>query len=157
MAGAELPLWLSEALAVYSERIYGTPLDPERITVTGSGMQALATSAQLLIAPGDNMVFVTPVWPNIHGLVGIMGGETRDVALDRNQGGFSLDLDRLFAASDERTRAIFLNCRTHGGPSRRDRGMSPDTSCSTRLRCQGASQMPGLRCLMQAGRFIALI
>ncbi len=100
---------LRDALAAYSERIYGAPLDPERITVTGSGMQALAISAQLLIAPGDNMVFVTPVWPNIHGLVEIMGGETRDVALDRNQGGFTLDLEKLFAACDSNTRAIFLN------------------------------------------------
>tara|TARA_R110000787_G_scaffold16622_72_gene52024 strand:+ start:6880 stop:7842 length:963 start_codon:yes stop_codon:yes gene_type:complete len=96
-------------LSAYSRRVYGIDVDAERITVTGSGMQALAISIQMLIAPEDNMVFVTPVWPNIHGLVGIMGGETRDVALDRNQGGFSLDLDRLFAACDDRTRAIFLN------------------------------------------------
>lgn len=100
---------LVSALSAYNERVYGVPVSEDRITVTGSGMQALALSAQMLFGPGDNVVFVTPVWPNIHGLVDIMGGETRDVALDRTETGFSLDLGKLFDACDSHTRAIFLN------------------------------------------------
>ena len=40
----------------------------------------------------------------------VMGGEVRRVSLDANsQGDWHLDLDKLFAAADERTRLIFVN------------------------------------------------
>jgi aspartate/methionine/tyrosine aminotransferase len=66
--------------------------------------------AQALIDPGDNLVIVAPVWPNIAAAVSIMGGEPRLVALDPVPGsGWRLDVERLFAACDARTRGIFVN------------------------------------------------
>ena len=52
---------------------------------------------------------VTPLWPNCADAVGIMGGEARRVALTPGERGWSLDLDKLFAACDARTRAILIN------------------------------------------------
>ena len=73
-------------------------------------MSALMLVAQALIDPGDNLVIVAPVWPNIAAAVSIMGGEPRLVALDPVPGGgWRLDVERLFAACDARTRGIFVN------------------------------------------------
>ena len=73
--------------------------------MTSSGMAALMLAAQALLDPGDNLVIVAPVWPNIAAAVTIMGGEPRLVGLDPVAGGgWRLDLERLFAACDARTR-----------------------------------------------------
>ena len=66
--------------------------------------------AQALIDPGDNFVIVAPIWPNIAAVVSIMGGEPRLVSLDPTpQGGWRLDLDKIKAACDGRTKGIFVN------------------------------------------------
>ena len=67
-------------------------------------------SCQLLLDPGDNIVIVSPIWPNITSAARLVRGEPRYVALDRKPGGsWSLDLQKVFDAVDERTRAIFVN------------------------------------------------
>lgn len=100
---------LREAIAAYTRRLYGREVGPERISVTAAGMNALMTIAEALVDPGDNVVNVTPVWPNFLRCVEIMGGEARQVALVPGDAGWRLDLDRLFAACDDRTRAICVN------------------------------------------------
>lgn len=101
---------LREALARYTSALYGIDCASDRITVTGSGMQAIMLSCQALIDPGDNMVVVSPVWPNIVSALTIVRGVSKPVRLERRDGvNWSLDLDKLFAAVDERTRAIFVN------------------------------------------------
>jgi aspartate aminotransferase len=99
---------LREALIDYHRRLYGVELQEERIAVTSSGMNAMMLIAQSLIGAGDNMVCVTPVWPNIFRAVEIMGGEARQVAMTGRSDGWHLDLDRLFAACDGRTRAVYV-------------------------------------------------
>lgn len=100
---------LREALARYTSRLYGVACKADRITVTGSGMQAIALTCQMLVDPGDNVVIVSPVWPNIVSTVQVMRGEPRFVQLDRDGARWSLDLEKVFAAVDDRTRAIFVN------------------------------------------------
>lgn len=98
-----------QALADYSNHLYGTDIDPDRVTMTTSGMTGMVLIMQAILPPGDNVVVVTPVWPNIMSAIQIMGGITKPVQLDPlPEGGFHLDLDRLTAAVDERTRAIFI-------------------------------------------------
>ena len=56
------------------------------------------------------MVAVGPVWPNCKETVRIMDAEPRQVALKLSDDGrWKLDIDELFAACDELTRAIFVN------------------------------------------------
>ncbi len=101
---------LRKALSAYTERLYKISCPVDRISVTTGGMQAILLSCQLLLDPGDNVVIVSPIWPNITSATKLMRGEPKYVALDRKpDGGWSLDMQKLFDAVDDRTRAVFVN------------------------------------------------
>src|SRR5262249_28190666 len=101
---------LRATIADYQTALYDRPIAADRVLVTSSGMSALMLVAQALVDPGDNIVIIAPVWPNIAAAVSIMGGEPRRVSLDPlPEGGWRLDPERLFAACDSRTRGIFVN------------------------------------------------
>ena len=99
---------LNEALSEYQTRIHGRPFPVARTTVTPGGMQALYLALELLVDTGTNVVYVGPQWPNIHNAIHLIGGEPRPFSLDFKDD-WHLDLDRLFATCDARTRAIFLS------------------------------------------------
>ena len=65
---------------------------------------------QCLLRQGDNVVIVSPMWPNIFQAVLGMGGEPRFVRLSGGARGepWRLDLDRLFDRVDGRTKAFFI-------------------------------------------------
>ena len=101
---------LRAALSAYTERLYRIKCPPERVSLTTGGMQAILLCCQMLLDPGDNVVIVSPIWPNISSATKLARGEPKYVALDRQKdGSWKLDLEKLFAAVDERTRAIFVN------------------------------------------------
>ena len=101
---------LRAALSSYTERLYGIQCPVDRLTVTTGGMQAILLSCQLLLDPGDNIVIVSPIWPNITSATKLARGEPKYVALDRKpDGSWALDLQKVFDAVDARTRAIFIN------------------------------------------------
>lgn len=100
---------LRQAIRRYTEALYDVPLDEERITVTTSGMTAIMLTLQMILNPGENVLIVSPVWPNAQAAVRLLGGEPRFVTLDATEEGFALDLDKLFDACDDNTRAIFIN------------------------------------------------
>ncbi|MEO9189166.1 MAG: aminotransferase class I/II-fold pyridoxal phosphate-dependent enzyme, partial [Acetobacteraceae bacterium] len=56
---------LRQALADYYRAHWNVDIADERIAVTSSGMNAVALITQSILAPGDNVVAVTPSWPNI--------------------------------------------------------------------------------------------
>jgi aspartate aminotransferase len=101
---------LRETIAVYQSGLYARPTTAERVVVASSGMTALMLVAQALLEAGDNLVIVGPVWPNIAAAVSITGAEPRMALLDPDaEGGWQLDIERVIAACDERTRGIFVN------------------------------------------------
>ena len=100
---------LRVAIAEYVSKLRGIKVGPERIVVTPSGDSAIQMVMQLIVDPGDNVVFAVPLWPNGLDMVDHLNGEARRVPLKLSERGWSLDLDRLFAAVDGRTKAIFLN------------------------------------------------
>jgi aspartate aminotransferase len=101
---------LREALAAYETRLHAKPVEADRVAVTSSGMQGIFLTVQSIVEPGENVLVVSPVWPNIRAAIEIFGGEARDVALGRtNEGGFRLDLAALEAGLDPRTKAVFVN------------------------------------------------
>ena len=107
---------LQEAIAEYTRGLYGTRLEAGRVTVTSSGMNGIMLVLQAILPPGDNVVVVTPVWPNIMSAIQITGGMAKPVGLDPlPEGGFRLDLDRLSGTVNERTRAVFI--ATPGNPT----------------------------------------
>ena len=101
---------LRDKIAEYDSRLHDRPIAADRITVTASGMTALHVALQTIVDAGENVVLVTPIWPNAPAAVQVMGAEPRRVSLvSQPDGRWQLDLDRLFDACDEKTRAIFVN------------------------------------------------
>ena len=96
------------AIQEYHHRTHGLDIDLERISATSSGMTSIMIALQCLVEPGDNVVVVAPVWPNIVIAIEAMGAEVRFVRLDADEKSWSLDLTAVDAACDERTRAIFV-------------------------------------------------
>jgi aspartate/methionine/tyrosine aminotransferase len=100
---------LRQAIADYTNGLYGTDIGPVRAIVTSSGMNGIIMALQAILSPGDNVAVVSPVWPNIVSAIRIVGGVDKPVRLDPlPEGGFALDVDRLAAAIDERTRGLFI-------------------------------------------------
>lgn len=100
---------LREALSRYNTGLYGTAVPNESIFVTGSGMQAIRLSIEAIAAPGDEVIYLTPAWPNFAAGVGVSGAVPVQVGLDPVAGGWSLDMNRLEAAITPRTRGLFIN------------------------------------------------
>lgn len=100
---------LREALARYSERLYGRPASAERFFVTGSGMQAVQIAVRMIAGEGDEVLIPTPAWPNFAAAIGVAGGRAVDVPMDFGDNGVTLDIDRLAAAVTPRTRALAIN------------------------------------------------
>lgn len=87
----------------------GKPIAPERIAVTSGGVSALMLAVQALVDPGDEVVAITPVWPNLTAQAQIMGGTLRTVSLQPHAGAWTLDLDALLAAITPRTKLLIVN------------------------------------------------
>ena len=99
---------LREGLAAYLSRLHGRT-DPGRITATSAGVNALMLVSQLLVDPGDRVVEVVPLWPNLQEIPKILGARVATVPLEFSTGGWQLDLDRLLDALTPGTRAVYIN------------------------------------------------
>lgn len=100
---------LRAALAAYLQRLHGVEVGAARVAVTNSGVSALMVAAQAVVSPGDRVVVVGPVWPNVAEIPRILSGDVVPVALEPAQGRWRLDLERLMDALTPDTRALFLN------------------------------------------------
>ncbi|HEV8026173.1 MAG TPA: pyridoxal phosphate-dependent aminotransferase [Stellaceae bacterium] len=101
---------LRGAIAAYLAGLYGRAIEVERVIVTSSAMSGIMMLFQALVEPGDNVVVVTPLWPNVVDTVTVLGGEIRAVPLVGSpDGSWRLDLARVMAACDPKTRVIFVN------------------------------------------------
>ena len=63
---------LRDAIASYVTRLH-RPTGVDDIAVTNSGMSALMLTTQALVGPGDRVVAVTPLWPNLVEIPKILG------------------------------------------------------------------------------------
>lgn len=99
---------LREALATYTSRLH-RPTSPEQIAVTSAGVNALMLASQLLVDPGDRVVEVVPLWPNLQEIPKILGAEVVTVALEFSPHGWTLDMERLLAELTPGTRALYVN------------------------------------------------
>ncbi|MEA1938788.1 MAG: pyridoxal phosphate-dependent aminotransferase [Pseudomonadota bacterium] len=105
-----------KALAAYHNRIYDLPLPAERFFAMSSGMVAIMMSFQMLCEPGDEVVAPAPIWPNIPGAATLCGARVRTVPMHLDETGWHLNVQQLFDATTEKTRAIFINspCNPNG-------------------------------------------
>ncbi|WFU09457.1 pyridoxal phosphate-dependent aminotransferase [Rhizobium sp. CB3090] len=100
---------LRQALSDYYTRHFGVSLPMEHFYVTGSGMQAIQLSVQAITSPGDEMVYLSPAWPNIAAALEIAGARSVAVPLQFENGKWTLDLERLKAAITPKTKGLFIN------------------------------------------------
>ncbi|MDB5740790.1 MAG: aminotransferase, partial [Alphaproteobacteria bacterium] len=56
---------LREAIRDFHKRTCGADIDVARITIPGAAMLAVVTALQMVCETGDNIVIVSPIWPNI--------------------------------------------------------------------------------------------
>ncbi len=100
---------LRQALSGYLARHFRVSVPVDRVTVTSSGMNAIMMTLQAVLPPGAGLVVPSPVWPNVMSAAKVIGGRVTAVPMTAlPEGGFRLDLERLFAACDETTAALFL-------------------------------------------------
>ena len=100
---------LRQALSAYYQRHFAVDLPMEHFYVTGSGMQAIALAVQALTSPGDEMIYLSPCWPNIVSAIDLAGAKSVGLPLTFADGGWSLDFEALEARITPRTKALFIN------------------------------------------------
>lgn len=99
---------LREAIADYMSRSHPA-IDARRVAVTSGGVNALMLACQTLLDPGDNVVAITPLWPNLTAQALVMSARVRSVPLHPRAGAWALDLGQLLAAITPSTRLLIVN------------------------------------------------
>lgn len=99
---------LREAVARYMSGLHPA-IDAGRIAITSGGVSALMLAVQALVDAGDEVVAVTPVWPNLTAQPAILGARLRSVPLVPREGQWTLDLDALRAAVTSATKLLVVN------------------------------------------------
>ncbi len=104
---------LRHAIAGYTHRLHpqqATDQWFDRIAVTSGGVNGLMLASQTLVEAGDEVVVVTPAWPNLVAQPQIMGARVHTVPLTvAGDGAWVLDLPALLAAITPATRLLILN------------------------------------------------
>jgi aspartate/methionine/tyrosine aminotransferase len=99
---------LREAIAGYTSKLH-PKVDASRIAVTSGGVSALMLAVQALVDAGDEVVAVTPVWPNLTAQPAILGAVVRTVSLVPADGQWTLDLAALRKAVTPKTKLLIVN------------------------------------------------
>jgi aspartate/methionine/tyrosine aminotransferase len=99
---------LREAVAQYTSGLHGR-VAGSRIAITSGGVNALMLAVQALVNAGDEVVVVTPVWPNLTAQPLIMGARLKRVSLTPAAGAWTLDLQALLDAVTPQTRLLIVN------------------------------------------------
>ena len=99
---------LRAAVARYTSAMHPA-VDVSRIAITSGGVNALMLAVQALVDAGDEVVAVTPVWPNLTAQPAILGANVVCVPLVPVQGEWTLDLDKLRTAITSKTKLLIVN------------------------------------------------
>ena len=97
---------LREAIARYVTRLH-RPVTAGNVAVTSSGMNALMLAVEALVSPGDRVVCVTPLWPNLTEIPKILGAEVVRVGRDEAHG-------RLAVVLEHAEEILTVGARFHG-------------------------------------------
>ena len=98
---------LREAVAGHYGRHHGLDLDADGVCVTSGATEALAAAILATVAPGDEVIVMTPAYDAYAPLIRRAGGVVREVAL--SPPGWRVERHALEAAVTARTRAIIFN------------------------------------------------
>ena len=99
---------LRHAVAQYTSGLHGK-VASHRIAITSGGVNALMLAVQALVDAGDEVVAVTPVWPNLTAQPLIMGARLKRVSLKPAGGAWTLDMQALLDAITPSTKLLIVN------------------------------------------------
>ncbi|RIK83965.1 MAG: aspartate aminotransferase [Hyphomicrobiales bacterium] len=100
---------LRAALARYYGRHFGGAHEAEEFIVSSSGMHAIQLALDAVAGHGDEVIYLSPAWPNFAAAAAIAGARPVPVVLDRTGNGWALDMEKLAAAVTPATKAVFVN------------------------------------------------
>ena len=100
---------LRAALARYYGRHFGREFLPEEFIATNGGMHAIQLALDAVAGHGDEVIYLSPAWPNFAAAAGIAGAKPVPVVLDASGNGWSCDVEKIAAAITPATKAIFVN------------------------------------------------
>ena len=100
---------LRQAISLEMQQRHGAGIGVDRIAVTSGGVNALMLAMQALLNPGEQVVVVTPVWPNLTSQPVILGADLRTVCLEPQHGRWTLPMEKLLAAVTTQTRLLVVN------------------------------------------------
>jgi len=86
----------------------GVHVEPDAITVTTGGMEALHLAMLAVAAPGEDVLVPTPSWPNYAQQARLADARPVEVPMPEEEG-FDLDPDRVIEALSEETALVVLN------------------------------------------------
>ena len=100
---------LREAIAAQYKKLHGVELDPEcEIVVTASGVQALHLAVRAVVDPGDEVVVLSPAWPNGAAMVALSHATPVELPLALRGERYEIDFAELEAAVTPKTRLVLL-------------------------------------------------
>ncbi len=99
---------LRQAVAGYISGLH-RETSADEVAIVSSGVSALMLVSQLLVDPGDRVVEVVPLWPNLQEIPKILGAQVATVALEFKPSGWELDTGKLLSELKPGTKALYLN------------------------------------------------
>ncbi len=99
---------LREAVADYICRSRGIRVGPEHVSIVPGGKPIIFFAMLALVEPGDEVIYPNPGFPIYESMIRFMGAVPVSMPLVEERG-FSVDLDRLRDALNDRTKMLILN------------------------------------------------
>ncbi len=98
---------LRRAIAKQYERLHGVELDAaSEIVITASGVQALNVGIRSVLNPGDEVLVLTPAWPNGASNVAMANAVAVEIPHPLRGDRYGIDFEALEAAVTPRTRLL---------------------------------------------------
>ncbi len=98
---------LRRAIAGQYHRLHNVEIDPQtEIVITASGVQALNVGIRSVLNPGDEVLVLTPAWPNGSSNVAMANAIAREIPQPLQGDHYSVDFDALEAAVTSRSRLL---------------------------------------------------
>ena len=109
---------LREAIAAH-HRARGADITDRHVLVTCGGVQAIQIATMGLLAPGDDMINVTPAWPNFRGAAEMAGAAVHDLPLwfEARERRYRLDFSDLERVAAKAPRLRLISVATPANPT----------------------------------------
>lgn len=100
-------LALRSAISAYYRRIHSVEIDPvTEVVVTASGVQALNVAIRTVVNPGDEVIALTPAWPNAGTISALSGAVVKEVAQPLVGDRYGIDFEALETAVSPKTKLL---------------------------------------------------